>query len=110
MGRTGYNRPEDVVRVEAREWLQKGNEIDFTNNPHFVGSKFIVAELYELGAKKVEVLVTKGEKSTRTLIVTLPEDRDVTINVLVNMLELEIEAPEREGNEVYMYLNWDINH
>jgi len=107
---SGYERPKDIVQIEAREWLQKDNEIDFSNNPHFVGSKSTVEDLYEIGAAKVEVLVTEGEKSTRTLIVTLPEDRDTAINVLVNMLDLEIDAPERKENEIRMYLNWDIEY
>jgi len=89
------------VMYEAREWLKKDSRNQLAR-PGLWDSDF-VQTIYDYGATKVEVvLADKGESSAHTLIVTLPNDNVLKLNVLVaiaNVRADSVELHRAKGNE-----------
>lgn len=112
------DKKENVYAIEALEWLKANpeNDIDFSNDPMVCDSETIVESFYRDGAVKVEVVVCEEETSTRTLIVTLPEDKEQIIDLMCNIAEGEINTGisrttlEDGSLAVSFTENWDLDY
>lgn len=112
------DKKENVYAIEALEWLKANpeNDIDFSNDPMVCDSETIVESFYQDGAVKVEVVVGEGETSTRTLIVTLPDDKEKIVDIMMNIAEGEIatgisrETLEDGSLAVSFTANWDLEY
>jgi hypothetical protein len=113
-----YGEKEKIYAIEALEWLKANpeNDIDFSNNPMVCDSETIVESFYSDGAVKVEVVVGEKETSTRTLIVTLPDDKEKIVDLMCNIAEGEIntgisrEMLEDGSLAVSFTSNWDLEY